>query len=270
MRSLLTFTLSYFCLLTNYAQDGTFHFGARHAGMAGASITLGDEYSLFNNVGGLGRVQNHALFAGYQNRYTISEFQVIGGGGIFHHHLGNMGVGYYKFGDAIFSQQKLHLAIGNKLQMVSLGLGVDWVQYDITSVGTQQVLAIQFGGIAEITPQFFFGAHIFNLNQATLISETGEQLPTVMKGGLSYRPTDELMLNAEIEKDLDFDEVFKAGIEYRIVEKVFVRTGISTRPFIGAFGLGFHPKQLKFDYAFKNDTALGNIHEFSLAYIFKQ
>lgn len=256
--------------LQGLAQDGKFNFGARSAGMAGASLTVGDEYSLFNNIGGLGRVDYHAAFAGYQNRYGIREFQVIGGGGVFHSDIGNAGVGYYKFGDDVFSQQRIHVAIGNQLQMVSLGLGVDLVQYDIATIGTRQVLAIQFGGIAEITPQLVFGAHIFNLNQAELTSETGEKLPTVMKGGFSYRPSKELMLNVEVEKDLDFDEVFKAGLEYQIIENVYMRTGISTEPFLSAFGVGFHPKNLKFDYAFSNDSRLGNIHELSVSYTIKK
>ena len=251
-----------------HAQDGTFSLGARNAGLAGTSVTLNDEFSLFNNVGGLAGVKNHAVFTSYQNRYSISEFQVIGGGGIWHHRLGNAGIGYYKFGDDLFSQQRLHFAIGNSFQMVSLGLAVDWIQYHIETIGSQQVLAIQFGGIAELKPQLLFGAHIFNINQATLISETEEQLPTVMKAGMSYRPTNELMLNTEVEKDLDFDEVFKAGIEYQIVENIFIRTGFNTRPFLGTFGLGFHPKRFKFDYAFSNRAGLGTIHELSLAYGF--
>lgn len=261
------------CLISTFtclAQNGKYNFGARSSGMAGASLTLGDEYSLFNNIGGLGRVESHAAFAGYQNRYGISEFQVIGGGGIFHHKLGNAGIGYYKFGDEFFSEQRIHAAIGNKLQMISLGLGVDLVQYNISTVGTRHVVALQFGGVAELTPQLFFGAHIFNLNQAEITSETGDKLPTVMKGGFSYRPSDELIINLEVEKDLDFDEIFKAGIEYQVIERVFIRTGISTEPFISAFGVGFHPKNLKFDYSFSNDSRLGNVHEISFAYSFKK
>ncbi len=270
MHKLIVHVFIFLSIHTAFSQDGSFSFGARNAGLGGASLTLTDEYSLFNNIGGLGRIQNHSLFAGYQHRYNLSEFQVIGSGGIFHHELGNAGIGYYKFGDDLFSQQKLHVGIGNKLQMVSLGLAVDWVQYDIESVGTQHVVAIQFGGIAEITEQFVFGAHIFNINQATLVSETGEQLPTVMKVGFSYRATDELMINTEVEKDLDVDEVFKAGIEYQVVKKIYFRTGIRTTPFVGAFGMGFHPKMLKFDYAFSSNSDLGSIHEISLAYSFKK
>lgn len=269
MKSLTLIACCFLSAIT-FAQDGKFNFGARSSGMAGASLTIGDEYALFNNIGGLGQIEDHAVFAGYQNRYGIQEFQVIGGGGVFHHSLGNAGIGYYKFGDEFFSQQRIHAAVGHQLQLVSLGLGVDLVQYSVATVGTRHAVAVQFGGIAELAPQLVLGAHIFNLNQAEIVSETGDKVPTVMKGGFSYRPTNELMINLEIEKDLDFDEVFKAGAEYMIVDQVFLRTGISTEPFLSAFGVGFHPKQFKFDYSFSNDSRLGNIHEFSLAYRFSE
>lgn len=249
-----------------YSQNGSYQFGARSAAMGGASLTLTDEYSLFNNIGALGSIEDHGVFAGYQNRYGVTEFQVIGGGAVYNNRIGNLGVGYYKFGDDLFSEQRIHLAIGNKIQMISLGIGVDILQYHIESVGTKQAIAIEFGGVAEITPQLSFGAHIFNVAQAELDPELEEPLPTVMKAGISYKPSDELILTIEVEKDLDFDEIIKAGIEYKIVEAVFLRTGISTQPFIAAFGVGFHPRKLKFDYSFLNDSELGNVHELSVAY----
>ncbi|MBC6410017.1 MAG: hypothetical protein GDA42_06105 [Ekhidna sp.] len=250
----------------SFSQSGSYQFGARSSAMGGASLTLADEYSLFNNIGALGRLDHHSIFAGYQNRYGITEFQTIAGGAVYKHRLGNAGVGYYKFGDDLFSEQRLHLAIGNQLQMVSLGLGVDIIQYHVESVGTKQVMVVEFGGLAEITPQLFFGAHIFNITQAETGLQSDESLPTVMKAGFSYRPSDELILSVEVEKDLDFDEIIKAGIEYMIVKDIFLRTGISTRPFIAAFGIGFHPKRLKLDYAFSDDSELGNIHEITIAY----
>ena len=265
MKFITAILLVTFGSIVTPAQDGTFNFGARHAGLAGASLTLRDEYSLFNNVGGLGGVKHHTIFAGYQNRYSIAEFNILGGGGILAHPVGNAGIGFFKFGDDLFSQQRLHLAIGNSIQAVSLGLGLDWVQHAIESVGTRHVIAIQFGGIAELTPQWVFGAHISNINQATLVSDSGEQLATVMKAGLSYRQTDELMINLEVEKNLDYQEILKVGIEYQVIQRAFVRTGIQTNPFKGAFGLGFYPQHLRFDYAFSNAQNIGSIHEFSLA-----
>ncbi|WP_425392267.1 hypothetical protein [Ekhidna sp.] len=262
----IAFLTLLFAYSSIFGQTSSFNLGGRSAGMAGASLTLGDEFSLFNNIGGLGRYDKHAAFAAYQNRYGVKEFQVIGAGAVYAGGIGNAGVGFFKFGDDLYSEQRIHLAFGNKIQMVSLGVGIDLLQYNIATVGTNRSLAIQFGGIAEISSQLRFGAHIFNLNQAEINNETGEKAPTVMKAGMSYQPSEELMLNIEVEKDLEFDEVFKAGLEYRIIEDVFVRTGISTEPFLGAFGVGFHPKNLKFDYGFSNDSRLGSIHELSVSY----
>lgn len=267
---LLTFCLVMLTTLVCCSQDGKFNFGARSAGMAGSSITLADEYSLFNNIGGIGKVSAHSVFAGYQNRYGIPEFQVIGGGAIYHSSVGNAGVGYYKFGDHNFSQQRIHLAVGNAFQMVSLGLGADLIQYTISAIGTRHVLALQFGGVAEITSKIHLGAHIFNINQAKIDEGTSERVPTLMKTGLSYRPSNELMINVEVEKDLDFEELVKLGMEYEVVTDVFLRTGLTTEPLITAFGIGFHPQNLQFDYAFSNDSRLGNTHDVSIAYSFRK
>lgn len=238
--------------------------------MAGASVTIRDPYSLFNNIGCLAKVMQHSVFGGYQSRYGIREFQVVGAGVVYHSEIGNAGVGFYKFGDDLYSQQKVHLAISNQFQMVSLGVGVDLVQYTISTIGTKQALAIQFGGVAEISSQFSFGAHIYNLNQAKLVKETGESIPTLMKAGISWQPGSELMINIEVEKDLDFDEVLKVGLEYQIIENVYLRTGIRTRPFVSSFGVGFSPKKFLFDYSYTGDSALGAIHELSLAYAISQ
>lgn len=268
MKKLFTLVILLLTVLCAIAQIGSFNQGARSAGLGGASATLGDEYSLFNNIGGIGYLENHSVFAGYQNRFGISEFQTIGAGAIYKGGLANAGVGFYRFGDELYSEQRIHLAVGNKIQMVSLGIGLDLLQYNISTIGSTHAIAIQFGGIVEISPQFRFAAHIFNLNQAKTSSELENQIPTVMKAGVSFLASEELSLNVEIEKDLEFDEVFKAGLEYEIIENVIARTGIRTKPSVGAFGIGFHPKNLKFDYAFSNDFRLGSIHDLSIAYTF--
>ncbi len=263
--NLLWVTLPFLC----FSQDGIFNFGARDAGLAGASVAVADLYSLFNNVGNLGSIENHGMVLGYQSRYHVAAFQVVGAGAIYVSPVGIGGIGFFKFGDETFSQQRIHLAFGHKIQLISLGFGLDVLQYRISTVGTQHALAIQFGGVVELSSKWRFGAHVFNLNQAQLDRETNEPIPTVMKAGFSYLPTNELMLNVEIEKDLDFEELFKVGLEYQLIKHVFLRTGINSAPFLSAFGLGFHPKRLSIDYSYANHARLGSTHELSIGYVYK-
>ena len=214
----------------------------------------------------MGLISGDYGFTSYQNRFGISELSTMGAGYIKDFGSSAGGLGFYRFGDEFYSEQRVNIGYGHTLDRVSLGIGVDYLQYNIATVGTRGVMVIEFGGVAELTDKISFGAHIFNVNQANLVKETYEKIPTVMKAGVSFRPSDDLMFNVETEKDLDFDEVFKAGMEYRIIEKVLVRTGFRTAPFQGSFGIGFQPKKFQFDYAFSNDTNLGVTHELSVCY----
>lgn len=266
--------LTVLLILTNFslqAQDGRFGLGARSAGMGQASVTIEDTWSIFNNPGGLHSVEKLTGLFSYQNRYGQSAFGVVGAAVVSPLSFGTAGVSVFRFGDDIFNQQKISLAFSNKFGLVGLGANVSYLQYNIESLGNRGLMVIDFGGVAEITKQLFFGAHIFNLNQATLSEETDESVPTVMKAGLSYRPTEALMFNVEVEKDLDFEALFKAGIEYQIIENLFARTGINTTgrevdAFISAFGLGYIYKKFWVDYAYSNNNKIGDIHELSIAY----
>ncbi|MCP4457824.1 MAG: hypothetical protein GY816_07345 [Cytophagales bacterium] len=266
MRSTLIF-ISFIACMNGYSQNGKYPMGARNAGIGGASIVLQDHWSLFNNIGALALSNSNVAFVSYQNRFNISEFQVVGAGYVHVFEKVVSGVGFYRFGDDLFNEQRVNLAIGHKLDHVSLGLSIDYLQYSITTVGSKGALLFEFGGVAEITDKIQFGAHIFNVNQAKLSTEEQLKLPTVMKAGVSFKPSEQLMINIETEKDLDFDEVFRLGLEYQIVEKIYLRTGFGTEPFNSAFGVGFYPKQVQFDYSFSNDTNLGSLHEMSVSYL---
>jgi hypothetical protein len=253
-----------------FGQNGKFPMGARQGGMGGAAVTLTDQWSLFNNIGAMGLVDGDFAFTSYQNRFGIKELSTIGAGYVKDFGSSAAGLGFYRFGDEFYSEQRVNFGFGHTMDRVSLGMSADYLQYNIATVGSRGVMVIEFGGVAEITDKISFGAHIFNLNQANLVRETNEKIPTVMKAGIAFRPSSDLILSIETEKDLDFDEVFKAGLEYKIIEKVIVRTGFKTAPFQGSLGIGFQPKKFQFDYAFSNDTNLGAIHELSIGYRIKQ
>ena len=250
------------------AQNGDFRLGARSGGLGGTSSTLVDGWSIFNNIGALGALEQSSGMLSYQNRYDISAFQVVGGGYVQHTQPFNAGISFFRFGDELFNQQKMSLAIGNRFNRVSLGLGVGFVQYSIESLGNQQAVVLEFGGLAILTEQLTLGAHAYNITQSRLSDE--ETLPTVLKAGLAYTPTSALLISVEVQKDLDFDAILRAGLEYQMVKNVWLRTGFNTQPFQSAFGAGWKWKVFRIDYAFSDQTDLGTIHEISLTYLLKR
>lgn len=247
------------------SQDGRFAMGARNHALAGASLTLTDAWSLFNNPGALGSHKQSSLMAGYQNRFDLEGFQVIGGGVVYHHTRFNVGVKYFKFGDRYFNQQLLGLVAANRFQRVSLGGGANLLQTHTEGVNTRRVWVGEFGGTAEITSKIYLGAHIFNFHHGT-------QYPTTMKAGLSFRPGEALMLNTEVEKQLDQKERIKAGLEYTVIKPLLLRTGVDLQGndhaethVAATFGLGFKPASFIIDYAYSSQP-LGAIHEIALTY----
>lgn len=250
---------------TAYAQDGRYTLGARSGGLANASLTIADGWSVFNNPGALGSVTRSSFFAGYQSRYSIAGFNVIGGGAVFHQPKFNTGVKFFKFGDDLYSQQLAGFALANRFHMVSLGLGVNVIQTAAEGLMTRRVWVMELGGRAEITDQLLFGAHIFNLKH-------GVHYPATMKAGLSFRPMETLRINTEIEKQLEQASRFRSGIEYRPIARLTVRTGVDIQSgqVQQCFGFGLQPADFLIDYAFATTNLLGIIHEISIGYLLRQ
>ena len=89
-----------------------------------------------------------------------------------------------------------------------------------------------------------------------------------MKAGLSYRPGNKITLSVETWKDIEYPASLRAGLEYKVLDKLPIRTGIATAPFHQYFGLGFAPKNFRIDYALSNTSRnLGLSHSFSVSYL---
>ena len=134
--------------------------------------------------------------------------------------------------------------------------------------GNKSAISINFGGLAQITPQISVGAYIVNLNQSRISSD--ERLPTKLVAGIGCKPVDYIFIATELEKDLDYHVTWRTGAEYVIYKKVFVRTGFSLNPSSAHFGLGTKASRLRIDYAFTISKSLGGAHQASAIYQFER
>jgi hypothetical protein len=265
----LLLILMIFAQAVHYAQAGNNNspVGARSRGMGNANVTLRDEWSLFNNIGGLAGVRTITGAVFFENRFGLKSFNTVAAAFVLPTKgMGAVGLNVRRFGDDLYNEHLVGLGYSHKINNVTLGLQVNYMQTTVSDLGARHAFTINFGGVAEIIPQLVFGAHIFNLNQAKMAEYSDERIPTIVKVGLSYRPLKQLMLNVETEKDIDYKASFRAGVEYKIIEKVCLRTGISTEPYINYFGVGFVHKRLRFDYAVSTHPKLPWSNHLSLSY----
>lgn len=269
------FLLKFLCLLYPvFGQNGTESLptGARSMGLGHAHVTLSDAWALFNNIGALGMGELCTqVFAGYDHRLGLKELTTLSAGLITPlAESAALGIGVSTYGGELFNQQNIGLGFSHKTGIASLGIKVNYLQTNVEGYGRRATPLVEFGGTAQLTPQLFFGAHVYNITRSRLSKITADYLPTVIKAGLSFRPSESLMVNLESEKEILLPARFKAGMEYNIHEALWMRTGINTQPNHLFFGIGFKPKKYRFDYAMSRHFSLGFTHHFSFNYLLSE
>lgn len=263
----------YFALLFSFpcakianAQSTSTLMGARAAGMGYTSATLTDEWVLFNNVGGIGKIkQANAAFA-YEIRPALTGANRMAAEVTCPTKIGALALGLFRFGDDVYSEQLASFGFGNHLGNTSLGTKINYVQYRAEGFGINNGITFDFGGITTITPQILVGAYITNLTQSKL-NNTDQLLPTKLTLGVGFKPIDNIFLSTEIEKYLDYQTTWRGGLEYAIYKKMFLRTGFNLNPNAGYVGFGGQKNKLKVDYAFRYNQLLGSSHHASAIYL---
>lgn len=251
------------------AQMGFGALGARVQGMGNASVALEDYFSPFNNIGSSASIKEIVAVAAFEQRYNFEHFQHYGLGLVVPLKIGVASLTAQKVGGKIYNEQNYGLGFSNKLGFVRLGIQLNYTQYYIESNGTKGVPSVAFGGVAEILPSLSFGAYVYNVSQSKLSKEQNLYLPVILKSGISYKAAEALLFCLEVEKDIDKEANVKGGLEYQIIKKCSLRTGISSSPYQHHFGLGFHPNLFSIDYALTTHSELGLVHQLSLVYKFK-
>jgi hypothetical protein len=260
--------------------------GARAAALGNASVALaGEVWSMGNNAAGLGEIQQPTVGFYAENRYFSPALNVgaltvalpVGrtpgaafatdgtaptqalatpAQGWARH--GVVALEAQRFGGQLYNETRLGAGYGYRFGQISLGGRIDLLQVSIEGLGSRRVVLGTLGGQIEVVPQrLSFGASLYNLSQTRLASYQDERVPTVLKAGLAYRPSTQVLLVVETEKDVERDANFKAGLEYRPVPVLAARLGLATLSEQASAGVGLLAGTFQIDYAAAFQQALG-------------
>lgn len=260
--------LGIFC---HYASAENFPTGSRSAGMGNASVTLTDGWSVYHNQAGLARLEKPWIGFHHENRFIIPEYGLQSIGAAIPGKYGTFGIQISYFGYSQYNESIIGLAYAKALgEKVSLGVRLDYFNMFIAdNYGNRGTVIGEVGILAQPFENFFVGAHLFNPTQSSVAEYDNERVPTIIRIGIGYKFSDKLYVAAETEKDMEMNPVFKAGIDFMIIENLFLRTGISTNPTQNTFGLGYKLKRFRADIAFSTHQVVGLTPHFSLSYEFK-
>ncbi len=245
--------------------------GGRSAAMGNASVALADFWSLQNNQAGLAFYNQPAAGVYFENRFLVKELSLNSGGVVLPVNSGVFGVKFAYFGYDLYNESKVGLAYARKFgENFAAGLQLDYLLTSIgDDYGKKGVVTFEAGIQSKINQNLTIGAHVFNPIHAKLNEYSDERIPAILRVGAAYSFDKNLILTVEAEKETAFDPALRFGIEYRIIDEVFVRGGLSSNPGQYTFGFGLNLNRLKVDFASSVHHVLGYSPQISLIYSFK-
>ncbi len=236
------------------------------AAMANTSVTLIDIWSVYHNQAGLSYLENISIGAFHQSGF-IKEQNLQGIAFALPTKTGTIAASYSYYGYSQYNEMQGGIAFGRTFsKYFAVGLQLNYLHTQIAvNYGTADAVNFEIGILSQPVDNLFIGAHVYNPSRSKM---GGEEIPTIFNLGVSYLFSDKVLLAIGTEKDLNQEAIFKAGIDYKLIEYVSLQAGISTNPAKYSFGIGFHYININAHVGFSNHQTLGFTPSFTLSYGF--
>lgn len=262
------------------AANDNYPFGARQSGMANAAVTLHDFWAVSHNQAGLAHMQNMGAGFYFENRFQTRELSLGAAAFVMPVNAGVFGLSMTYFGFSLYNEGKVGFAYARPMSdRLSVGLQFNYLFLSIgEGYGSRSNYALEAGVIYELLPGLHIGTHIYNFTRSKIASVDDlydEHVPTIIRFGLSYAFSEQVLITAETEKDIDRDPGFRAGIEYRLTDHIYARGGIGTsrrsdgtNAMLNAFGFGLETGGLRIDLSASYHHVLGYSPQAGIVYTF--
>ena len=239
--------------------------GARPAGMGGAYVALADDpEALFWNPAGLEYISGRAFSAFISRPFGVEDITLGSAGYIQPTPLGRWGVGLQTFGTKIYRENTFGLSHSRTIRGgICIGTTLKIFNLTIDRYGSALSYGVDLGCLFKIKRCIYGGLCLTNVNKPR-IGDVHEHLPQLIRIGLRSTFADELILNAEVQRETKYGVQFHAGQEYRISKILALRTGLQTNPTDFTAGAGFYLGRYRLDYAFSSHSMLGLTHQASI------
>lgn len=244
---------------------------ARAQSLGGVTVCLHDSWSVFGNQAGLSTIKHPLVSGTFQNRFLMKELSARAGFFILPLHSSIFAVSVYQFGKISFRQEKYGISYARSLTpRLHIGLQFNYYRFFLAeenqSIGSY---GIEAGVQYQLTPKILAGIHTLNPYKTGFNTRSGEyHYPSAINMGAAVKISESFDLFTEIEQYISLPVNVKTGIEYTIMNKLYLRTGISGKPNQLTAGMGFEVKKMKIDLAVAYNQYLGNSPSASFQYQF--
>lgn len=254
------------------AKADNYPIGANSLGMANSTVAIPSLWSVYHNQAALAMLEGMNVGVYYDTRFNMQEFATKSLAFSASTSHGTFGFDFTSFGFSAFSDNKIGAAYSLKLaDKIAAGIQLDYFFiHQEAYYGNLSTISGEIGIIAMPVDNLYIAAHVFNPWRAKIANYQDERLPTIFRVGVSYHFNDAFDGSFEIQKDLQYSALFKAGMQYEIFKNFMLRGGLSfdNKNVYPAFGIGYTYNDITLDIAFENTYLLGNKTGIGLSYKF--
>lgn len=244
--------------------------GSRAHSLANASAGLTGCWSVFGNQAGLAGSANPEVAVAFQNRFLVSELSDRIGLFTFPFNSNVFAFSFYQFGQIPFRQEKYGLTYARNISpRLRFGVQFNYSSFYLPEANRFAGSAgLEFGVQYRFSSKLDMGLHVVNPYQTSVKTYSGEyDYPSRVSMGFQYYLSESCFWVSEIEHDFDRYFRIKTGLEYSILEKLFLRIGIASGPYRLSSGIGFRLRKLTVDLGNSFHANLGSSPSVSLSYL---
>lgn len=244
-------------------------YGPKITAMGNASVALQNVWSNNSNAAGIAAIENPTFALGYENRFSVKELSSKSVVGVFPIKNYRLGASFQSYGNSSYSLSKsgvsLTKAFGKNL---FTAITLNYHQISIENYGNAKAFSVEAGMQLQALPNFRIGAHIANPNQSRFADNTEELIPAHLRFGAAFIMSNKLLISTEVEKILDAQMDLKLGLEYKILELLALRGGISANTFKQYAGFGLNYQKFEMDFSVSSHPVLGYSPQIAIGYAF--
>jgi len=258
--------------------------------------TVSSALAAFVNPAGLSRLTTLELITGFHKPYGVGYFNSqIGVSAMPVGKFGTVALGYQGSstqysGNTLASESAFSISHAFYLQKdiistLSIGYTVNLYQLDYgQSAGTSGDgsdgmdlgngfgFGLDLGILGSLHERSWVGLFAKNINSPEMGGAlSSSRLPRSLAIGFGYEPYYGLTTNFMIFQAIGTQKTqYRAGLEYRVLDWMVLRTGVNTDPNRIGLGFGIEKWGVLMDYAFISHPVLPETHQFSIGYSFKK
>ncbi len=254
------FILCSLYLFAETAQTQILHkpIAAGYTGIGANSLNHVDVFSFTSNQAALAQIKYAAIGLYGERRFLLSELNYFKAVLALPTSTGNFGLKTLYYGFSDYNETQIGLAYGRKLgTKVDIGAQFNYNAIRISGYGNASAINFEIGTILHLTEKMHTGIHANNPVGGKFGKNEEEKLPSVYTIGLGYDASEKFFFGAEVVKEEDQPVSVNAGLQYKFIQQLHARMGLSSATSTAWIGVGLNLRSFRIDISSSYHQQLG-------------